>query len=152
MIEDIDSCPSYQNVGVRDWPSVVDVYPTYASYSSYVSLALIPLCTSLKLEGVSKHGSQIPYSAVQPCLTDVLSSCRDASLSWLSQLQLRGWCRVRAGLACLVGGRRSATDIGSAIFVAVVSVTPPNIALQLVARGSQPGIRTHARSHKATTF
>ena len=61
---------------------------------------------------------QPSLSTFQPCLLDVLSLCRDANLPWLSQLQLRGWCRVRAGLACFscVDGRRSAAEHQLCIF------------------------------------
>ena len=104
--------------GIQDWPSVTDACPTYSTYSSYVSAVLLERCITLRSVGVSRHQSKIPYSTFQPCLLDVLSICRSANLPWLTQLQLRGWCRVRAGLACFscVGGRRSSAEHQFCIF------------------------------------
>ena len=98
--------------GVVDWPLCVAQYPTLGSYQAYVDQVLLRKCVAMRSEQVQSHNASIPYYTFQPHPADLLSTCRSLNFSWQLQLTLRGWCRVRAGIACLssVFGKPSRAD------------------------------------------
>ena len=94
---------------IPDWRSVSDLCPMYASYKKHVDSLLQWVCTPLLVSECSKHNAQVPYAAFQSSPSDVLATCFSMRMPWHTLMQLRGWCRMRAGLPCLrtLGGRVS---------------------------------------------
>ena len=104
--------------GVEDWPAVADSCGTYSAYHKYVSASLTGACGLLLIRGLANHSAQVPYCSFQDGPSHVLLQTRGLNLPWVTQLQLRGWIRLRAGLACLraLGGRRSNAKFQRCIF------------------------------------
>ena len=104
--------------GVEDWPAVKSVYPQYKSYGQYLDGALGSCCSSAMRIGLEAHQGQVPYTLFQSSMSDLLHVARCCNLPWRVQLQMYGWCRVRAGLPCLrhINGKHSRARHQQCIF------------------------------------
>ena len=107
-----------RDFAICDWPDVANICPTYDAYSRYVDSALIAHCGGELMAGTARHQAQVPYNSFQTLPSLALKGVSSSNLSWGTQLRLRCWFRMRAGLVCLRArnNQRSSAAHQSCIF------------------------------------
>ena len=70
------------------------------------------------MAGTARHQAQVPYNSFQTLPSLALKGVSSSNLSWGTQLRLRCWFRMRAGLVCLRArnNQRSSAAHQSCIF------------------------------------
>ena len=103
---------------IPDWPTVVESCGSYDSYKRLVDERLNAYGHDKFVRVAANHIAQVPYTQFQCAPSQLLSSIRSLGLPWSALLCVRGWCRLRAGLACLraLSGRRSNAKFQRCIF------------------------------------
>jgi len=123
------SCAAVMHeMGIMDWSSWAPCQRSMKDYTRYVSDTLATQGMQNWALQRSSHSSS-PYDARDflggPSTSMVtLKSC---DLSWQDQLQVRGWCRLRAGVTCLrhLDGKTSQAQSQDCIFCGVRGVRNP---------------------------
>ena len=99
--------------GVPDWSDLQVPHRSYLTYKRAVDAALRSTSVAKLREGINRHRAQVPYYRVQQTVplprASVLRKLLVSDLPWDVLLCVRGWFRLRAGLACLrtLRGRQS---------------------------------------------
>ena len=93
--------------GLQDWPDTPAL--DYDDYKRYICQAVADRFLPSWRGAVARHTAQVPYSLIQGHPSDVLGRIGALELPWRTQISVRGWIRLRAGLVCLRhrNGRRS---------------------------------------------
>jgi hypothetical protein len=103
--------------GIDDWRSL-PVDATYEHYMAHTRAQAASACLPSWRAKVEKHTAQVPYNLLQQVPSEALSHPDLAALPWSTQIAVRGWCRIRAGLPRLraLDGRRSEAKFQQCIF------------------------------------
>jgi len=88
-----------RNHGLLDWPQWLEAEGGhYRDYRNYVTDVLLDRAATEWQTEAAKHSAQVPYLTFQAEPSNLLADIKRLGLSWQQLLQVRSWCRFRAGL------------------------------------------------------